>query len=158
MMKETVKPGRRATGQPPAEIQERRQYLTFLLGREVFAIGILVIKEIIEFGDLTPVPMMPAFVRGVINLRGSVVPVIDLAARFGRQPVQRTRRTCIVIVEVEDEGERQDAGLLAAGQAPSAPGSAFLRTLSGSAERWNRPGGAAARDRSADDERNIFLS
>jgi purine-binding chemotaxis protein CheW len=112
MMKETVKPARRAAGQPSAETHERRQYLTFLLGQEVFAIGILVIKEIIEFGDLTPVPMMPVFVRGVINLRGSVVPVVDLAARFGRPPVQRTRRTCIVIVEVEDEGERQDVGLL----------------------------------------------
>jgi len=96
------------------EIEEAdaQQYLTFMLGGEVFAIGILVIKEIIEYGSLTMVPMMPEFIRGVINLRGAVVPVVDLAARFGRAPVENTRRTCIVIVEVEADGERQDVGLV----------------------------------------------
>ena len=59
------------------------QYLTFSLAGEMFAVGILNVKEIIEFGHLTEIPMMPAFIRGVINLRGAVVPVIDLAARFG---------------------------------------------------------------------------
>ncbi|MDD2760950.1 MAG: chemotaxis protein CheW [Methylomonas sp.] len=77
------------------------QYLTFVLGGEVFALGILNIKEIIDYGHLTEVPMMPNFVRGVINLRGSVVPVIDLSARFGKGSTQIAKRTCIVIVETE---------------------------------------------------------
>lgn len=88
------------------------QYLTFQLGHETFAMGILHIKEIIEYGSLTSVPMMPAFIRGVINLRGAVVPVVDLAARFGRAGYEVTRRTCIVIIEVEANGERQDVGLV----------------------------------------------
>lgn len=78
-----------------------QQYLVFSLCGESFAIGIRSIKEIIEFGQLTEVPMMPELVRGVINLRGAVVPVVDLAVRFGRKPTQIARRTCIVIVEIE---------------------------------------------------------
>lgn len=88
---------------------EPAQYLTFQLAGEAFAIGILAIKEIIEYHSLTEVPMMPACVRGVINLRGAVVPVMDLLARFGRPPSPVTKRTCIVIVEVsaEVDGERE---------------------------------------------------
>ena len=88
------------------------QYLTFTLGGEMFAVGILNVKEIIEYGSLTEIPMMPAFIRGVINLRGSVVPVIDLAARFGGEPSAVGRRTCIVIVEVSDEEMRHDIGIM----------------------------------------------
>ena len=88
------------------------QYLTFLLGGEMFAIPILNIKEIIEYGHLTTVPMMPAFIRGVINLRGSVVPVVDLAVRFGRKASDVTRRTCIVIIEIESGDEKQDVGVV----------------------------------------------
>src|SRR5689334_6103719 len=80
-------------------IEEPQQYLTFVLGTETFAIGILKIKEIIEYAGLTSVPMMPACIRGVINLRGSVVPVLDLCARFGRPARDVSKRTCIVIVE-----------------------------------------------------------
>ncbi|MBA5608323.1 purine-binding chemotaxis protein CheW [Duganella sp. FT3S] len=84
------------------------QYLTFMLGEEQFAVGILGIKEIIEYGSLAGVPMMPECVRGVINLRGAVVPVMDLAARFGRPASPITKRSCIVIVEVQEaEGEGQ---------------------------------------------------
>jgi purine-binding chemotaxis protein CheW len=90
---------------------EPSQYLTFMLGGEVFAIGILAIKEIIEYADLTEVPMMPACVRGIINLRGAVVPVMDLSARFGRSTTPVTKRTCIVIVEIEANGERRDVGV-----------------------------------------------
>jgi purine-binding chemotaxis protein CheW len=90
---------------------EPSQYLTFMLGGEMFAIGILAIKEIIEYQSLTEVPMMPPCVRGVINLRGSVVPVIDLAARFGKPAAAVTKRTCIVIVEIGADGERQDVGV-----------------------------------------------
>ncbi|HTV22143.1 MAG TPA: chemotaxis protein CheW [Polyangiaceae bacterium] len=94
---------------------EHNQYLTFRVRDETFAMGILAIKEIIEFGALTPVPMMPACVRGVINLRGRVVPVIDLAVRFGREPSVPHRRTCVVIVELGSEEERQDLGVLVDG-------------------------------------------
>lgn len=91
---------------------DSHQYLTFLSGSEVFAIGILSIKEIIEYGGLTVVPMMPNFVRGVINLRGAVVPVIDLLARFGKAKSDITKRTCIVIVEIEADGEQQVIGIM----------------------------------------------
>ena len=90
------------------------QYLTFTLGGEMFAVGILNVKEIIEYGNLTEIPMMPTFIRGVINLRGSVVPVIDLAARFGGKASELGRRTCIVIVDVclPDDSGTQTLGVL----------------------------------------------
>ena len=88
------------------------QYLTFALGGEMFAVGILYVKEIIEFGNLTEIPMLPSFIRGVINLRGAVVPVIDLSARFGGKSTEVGRRTCIVIVEVADEEARHDIGIM----------------------------------------------
>lgn len=92
--------------------QEQQQFLTFLLGGEPYAISILVIKEIIEYGNLTSVPLMPDFIRGVLNLRGQVVPVIDLAARFGRAQSETARRTCIVIIEMDNDGEKQDVGVI----------------------------------------------
>ena len=92
------------------------QYLTFTLGGEMFAVGILCVKEIIEYGSLTEIPMMPAFIRGVINLRGAVVPVIDLAARFGGRSTEVGKRTCIVIVELGDttgeDATRHDIGII----------------------------------------------
>lgn len=93
---------------------EEGQYLTFLLAGEMFAIGILSIKEIIEYGQVTAVPMMPGFVRGVINLRGQVVPVIDLQVRFGRDSTAVNKRTCIVIVEVaaDQDEDRQVIGVV----------------------------------------------
>ena len=91
---------------------ERQQYLTFMLGKETFAVSILRIKEIIEYGQLTTVPMMPEFIRGVINLRGAVVPVMDLMARFGQDSSALSKRTCVVILEIELEGETQDVGIL----------------------------------------------
>lgn len=92
--------------------EEQDQYLTFRIGEEVFGIGILSIKEIIEYDEMTGVPMMPAFIHGVMNLRGRVVPVIDLALRFGRQPTVIGRRTCVIIVELPQEGGAQDMGIL----------------------------------------------
>jgi purine-binding chemotaxis protein CheW len=84
---------------------EQQQYLTFSLGEEMFAIGILAIREIIGYGYLTTVPMTPPFIRGVINLRGAVVPVVDLAARFGRTSTEVSKRTSIVVVETNtDQG------------------------------------------------------
>ncbi|WP_114812168.1 chemotaxis protein CheW [Paraburkholderia kururiensis] len=95
-----------------ADIAEPAQVLTFMLAGEAFGIGILSIKEIISYTAMTTVPMMPAFARGVINLRGAVVPVMDLLARFGKPSSEVTKRTCIVIVEVQLEGERQDIGIV----------------------------------------------
>jgi purine-binding chemotaxis protein CheW len=91
---------------------DTHQYLTFTLGSEMFAVGILNVKEIIEYGNLTEIPMMPSFIRGVINLRGAVVPVVDLAARFGGKISAVQRRTCIVIVEVTQEDAKHDIGIM----------------------------------------------
>ena len=93
-------------GGAPAALGEPQQYLVVSLCGEAFAIGIRSIKEIIEYGQLTEVPMMPDLVRGVINLRGAVVPVVDLAVRFGRAPTEVARRTCIVIIEIESQPEQ----------------------------------------------------
>src|ERR1700756_1005845 len=91
----------------------RAQYLTFVVGDDEYALPILRVKEIIEFGGLTRVPSMPPYIRGVINLRGSVVPVIDLAARFGFEANPVTRTSCIVIGELSVEGERIVMGMIA---------------------------------------------
>jgi purine-binding chemotaxis protein CheW len=96
----------------PGSAEQMHQYLTFVLSDEVFAIGILAIKEIIEYTHLTAVPMTPAYVRGVINLRGAVVPVLDLSVRFGKASSPVTKRTCIVIIEIHLEGERHDVGVV----------------------------------------------
>jgi purine-binding chemotaxis protein CheW len=88
------------------------QYLTFWLGDEAFALDIRNVREIIQHGATTSVPLMPAFVRGVINLRGAVVPVIDLNARFGRPPARVGKKTCVVIFDALRDGERTELGLL----------------------------------------------
>ena len=88
------------------------QYLTFSLGDEVFAMDIRSVREIIQHGNMTMVPLMPAFVRGVINLRGSVVPVIDLQSRFGRPRAQVGKKTCIIIFDTTVDDEKLELGLL----------------------------------------------
>lgn len=98
-MAEPKKPGNRLRQiGPPAE--QKKQYLAFGLGGESFAIDISHVKEVIHYDELTEVPLMPPFIRGVINLRGAMVPVIDLSVRFGRTPTKIVQRTCIVILEV----------------------------------------------------------
>ena len=94
------------------EQQELNQFLTFHVGEELFAIGILDIKEIIEVFDISPVPLTPPFVRGVINLRGRVVPVIDLSVRLDRPATRLTKRSCVVIVAVPGRDGRQCMGML----------------------------------------------
>lgn len=89
-----------------AAAAQSAQFLTFALGEEVFAMDIRTVREIIQHGTMTTVPLMPDFVRGVINLRGAVVPVIDLHARFGRPPARVTKKTCIVIVDAAAESVR----------------------------------------------------
>jgi len=88
------------------------QFLTFTLGDEVFAMDIRTVREIIQVGPMTTVPLMPGFVRGVINLRGAVVPVIDLQSRFGRPRATVGKKTCIVIFDATRDGERVELGLL----------------------------------------------
>lgn len=102
-----------STEQPEPETEVNlSQYLTFQLSGDVYAIDILKSREIIEYGSITPVPMMPDFIAGVINLRGAVVPVVDLARRFGGTSSDITKRTSIVIVEVQDEDVTLDVGLI----------------------------------------------
>lgn len=101
-----------STGLTAQPTDQASQYLTFMLGGEMFAIGILGIKEILEYASVTDVPMMPPHIRGVINLRGAVVPVVDLSVRFGREPGKVSKRTCIVIVEIRVADAIQDVGLV----------------------------------------------
>lgn len=93
--------------------QAVQQFLTFFLGGEEYAISLLKVKEIIEYDVVTKVPKTPEWVRGVINLRGSVVPVVDLAIKFRQAPSQIGRLTCIVIAEVECDGESSVMGVVA---------------------------------------------
>lgn len=95
-----------------AAARSGRQYLTFTVAGEAYGFAIARIREIIEYGRVTPIPMMPAFVRGVINLRGRVLPVIDLAARFGGRPAETTRRSCIVVVEAAAGSGTADLGFV----------------------------------------------
>jgi purine-binding chemotaxis protein CheW len=88
------------------------QYLTFSLRGEAYAVGILKVREILEYDTVTRVPKTPAWVRGAINLRGRVVPVVDLAVRFGQPPSEISKRTCIVILDVDMEGEATVIGIL----------------------------------------------
>ncbi len=94
------------------ELEEQQQYLTFMLSGETYAVNILRIKEIIQYSQPTEVPRMPDFIRGVINLRGAVVPVIDLSARFGKPPTPVGRRNCIIIIEVTTGNEIQSVGVM----------------------------------------------
>lgn len=93
------------------------QYLTFYVAGEEYAVTILKVTEIIECVSLTHVPGTPPWIRGVLNLRGAVVPVVDLAVKFGLPPTTLTRRTCVVMVEIEDveheKGERLVLGVMA---------------------------------------------
>jgi len=94
------------------ESVEQKQYLTFLLANEEYAIGILKVKEIIEYDTVTTVPRTPKWVRGVINLRGAVVPVVDLAIKFGLELTPVTKTTCIVIVETQFESQNTTIGII----------------------------------------------
>jgi len=92
---------------------DQAQYLGFYIAEEEYAIGILRVKEILEYDTITKVPGTPPSIRGVINLRGSVVPVVDLALKFGLPESPITKRTCIVVVEVDLDGERTVMGVMA---------------------------------------------
>ncbi len=96
-----------------AAITGTSQYLTYKLGDEVFALEIGKVREVLDFPTITKVPRMPEFMRGVINLRGSVVPVADLRLKFGMTRTEKTVNTCVIIVEVEVDGQMTVLGALA---------------------------------------------
>ncbi|NOQ81423.1 MAG: chemotaxis protein CheW [Methylophaga sp.] len=91
---------------------QQGQYLTFLVGKDKLAIGINDVNEIIELSNITRVPMTPDYIRGVINLRGNVVPVVDLSARLGHSASEISKRSCIVLVEIVTDDETQSIGML----------------------------------------------
>jgi purine-binding chemotaxis protein CheW len=96
-----------------SEIMETTQYLTFKLEDEVFALDISKVREVLDFTTVTKVPRTPEFMRGVINLRGSVVPVVDLRLKFGMSKTEQSVNTCIIITEVNVDGETTILGALA---------------------------------------------
>lgn len=85
--------------------EQHRQFLSFVLDDEVFALDVEKVREILDRTDTTRIPRMPAYMRGALNLRGSVVPVIDLRVKFGLEPVEPTLDTCVIVMEVEVDGE-----------------------------------------------------
>jgi purine-binding chemotaxis protein CheW len=93
-------------------IEQPRQYLTFSLSGEMFAVSTTCVREIIEYGPITTMPMMPPSIRGVINLRGAAVPVLDLGVRFNGVPTEANRRSCIVMLELSIEGRQQVFGII----------------------------------------------
>ncbi len=95
-----------------AEITETTQFLTFQLKEEVFALEIVKVREVLELTSITKVPRTPTFMRGVINLRGNVVPVIDMNLKFGMMGTNQTVNTCIIIVEILLDGEETLLGAL----------------------------------------------
>ena len=96
-----------------ATITETTQYLTFKLDEEIFALDVAKVREILEYTTVTKVPLTPDFMRGVINLRGSVVPVIDLRLKFGMTATEQTINTCIIVAEVGMDEETILLGALA---------------------------------------------
>jgi purine-binding chemotaxis protein CheW len=101
-----------------AHVAERAgKYLVFGLGREEFGIRVLNVREIMGVQDITPVPHTPPYLRGVINLRGKVIPVVDLRVKFGLPAVEHTHLTCIIVVQVAKEGTPIQMGVLVDGVA-----------------------------------------
>jgi len=105
-----------ATASPPKTAAESQtlagKYLTFILGAEEFGLQILKVREIIGYMDITAVPRAPLDVRGVINLRGQVVPIVDLRARFEMPPIEVTEQTCIIVVEVNSGRQSFHIGII----------------------------------------------
>jgi purine-binding chemotaxis protein CheW len=88
------------------------KFLTFRLGEETYGLHILAVKEIIGIMDITPVPQSPSFVKGVLNLRGKIIPVVDLRLKFGFEEREYTERTCIIVVELDAAEGRMLAGVI----------------------------------------------
>lgn len=102
-----------ASGAQAARGEERAgKYLTFRLAREEFAIQVLKVREIMGVQDITAVPHTPPYVKGVINLRGKVIPVVDLRLKFGLPEVEYDRRTCIIVVQIQGHGSQLMTGIV----------------------------------------------
>lgn len=112
----TDDPGPRSQQEVPviaAETALSTQYLTFQLAEEVYALDIGKVREVLDYTTVTSVPRTPDFMRGVINLRGSVVPVVDLKVKFGMRSTEKTVNTCVIIAEVSVDGDTTVLGCLA---------------------------------------------
>lgn len=92
--------------------EKEGKYLTFALANEEYGLEILKVREIIGYMDITAVPQMPPYVRGVINLRGQVIPVVDLRTKFGMQTTDVTDQTCIIVVEITQDGRKFNTGIV----------------------------------------------
>ena len=99
-------------GDPPRATGHAGKYLTFALGQEEYGLAILKVREIIGVMDITAVPRTPGYVTGVINLRGQVIAVVDLRAKFGMERVGRTEQTCIIVVEISQDGRKLNTGII----------------------------------------------
>lgn len=98
-----------------AQPEQANQYLSFSVAGNDYGLPILKVREILPFEGATPVPGTPPSIRGVVNVRGAVVPVVDLAVKFGRAATEASKRTCVLVVEAASGGEPLTVGLLAAG-------------------------------------------
>ena len=94
-------------------ITQTSQYLTFILDQEIYAMDITQVREVLDFTKITKVPRMPDFIKGVINLRGGVVPVVDLRLKFGMSQAQKTVDTCIIIIEINIQETQTLLGIMA---------------------------------------------
>jgi purine-binding chemotaxis protein CheW len=101
-----------AGSRPQAATAQEGKYLTFALGREEYGLEILKVREIIGYMDITAVPRTPSYVKGVINLRGQVIPVVELRAKFAMQTAERTDETCIIVVETSQGGRKFSTGII----------------------------------------------
>lgn len=99
-------------GTPNKTISEESKYLTFTLGQEEYGLEILKVREIIGYMDITSVPQTPEYVKGVINLRGQVIPVINLRTKFGMDVTEVTDETCIIVVEINQGGSKFCTGIV----------------------------------------------
>jgi purine-binding chemotaxis protein CheW len=99
-------------GQGNATLDKEGKYLTFALAHEEYGLEILKVREIIGYIDVTAVPQTPHYVKGVINLRGQVIPVIDLRAKFGMETTEVTDETCIIVVEIAHAGHKFSTGIV----------------------------------------------
>ena len=107
-----VKTGQEAHGVNQARVPEGGKFLTFLMANEKYGLEILKVREIMGMMDVTSIPTTPAFIRGVINLRGKVIPVVDLRLKFGIEAKEDTQRTCIIVVHLTHPGQEMVMGII----------------------------------------------
>ena len=107
-----VKTGQEAHGVNQARVPEGGKFLTFLMANEKYGLEILKVREIMGMMDVTSIPTTPAFIRGVINLRGKVIPVVDLRLKFGIEAKEDTQRTCIIVVHLTHTAQEMTMGII----------------------------------------------